>query len=591
MAVDGKDAEGRGAKDAPLATAVYALARMRPGDVLVLKAGTYKQQIVIDRSGTSKDFLAVVAEAPPYDTPPRFPTPGQVIIDASGLGDQPAIVLKGCGHVRVAGIKVIGSKSKTAAVELQGTRDCVLEYIFVDSPSQTGIAASGRENTLYECRVVGGQTGYMLSGSLTDVRWCASEKCSTGFRSEDKGAGNHYLQNRHIGAGEDNKGFLLGNDSSDIVLDGNWAGDSFQGFGVGGQRILLVNNNAFKTKHGIIVGGKDIRLLNNSVLEGTGPFLYFSKGIDCVLVLNNIFQGPEMRPSLIKPSGSQCYLDYNVYSGTGIKVLESIQTATGFDRNSIVAPMICQRMVDKNGRQHLRAHSLFVSSMTHDFNVGPDSLTGAPYSGGGWFVPDVPDNWKPSGDPANGLYEFSAAPNVGAAAAYCYWYCARVDYRQKDGKRKQMDMVKLDLPPGEIPPGTFCQDTATGKLYFRMPSDAAEPCPIGKHHNVPPAQAIGYYVGRNASGPKEKYFGKLVTAEMAAEMEKDGVKEVDAVANVLTCLIGTPGLEMAAPISGLARDADSMPRPGVPGGFPTLGWYNGPGAFDIGSWECGYYTP
>jgi len=71
-----------------------------------------------------------------------------------------------------------------------------------------------------------------------------------------------------------------------------------------------------------------------------------------------------------------------------------------------------------------------------------------------------------------------------------------VDYRQKDGKRKQMDMVKLDLPPDQIPPGTFCQDVATGKLYFRMPSDAAEPCPIGKHHNVAPAQAVPVLVAK-----------------------------------------------------------------------------------------------
>ena len=39
-------------------------------------------------------------------------------------------------------------------------------------------------------------------------------------------------------------------------------------------------------------------------------------------------------------------------------------------------------------------------------------------------------------------------------------------------------MVKVDLPPEAIPPGTFCQDPATGRIYVRMPSDAAEACPI-----------------------------------------------------------------------------------------------------------------
>ena len=605
MAVDGKDADGRGAKDAPLATAAYALARMRPGDVLVLKAGTYKQQIVIDRSGTSRDFLAVVAEAPPYDTPPRFPTPGQVIIDASGLGDQPAILLKGCGHVRVAGIKVIGSKAK-AAVELHDTRDCVLEYIFVEKPETTGIRSSGRENTLYECKVSGGSVGYELAGSLTDIKWCDSESSSTGFCSNGPVAGVQMLQNRHQlekgDTGRRSGGYSFTTPSSDIVLDGNWASDSEVCFSAAGNRLLLVNNNALQSMCGIQMGsGMDVRIFNNSIL-GCQMAFFDEKDANPLLAMNNVLQGP------LVEMNKKAYLDYNTYSQAKLPIRFGAQlgpksventfidlfawtAATGCDRNSIVAPMMCQKSIDKNGRVHLRAHAMFVSSMTHDFNVGPDSLIGAPYSGGGTFVPDVPENWKPSGDPASGLYEFSAAPNVGAASAYCYWYCARMDYRQKDGKRKAMDIVKLDLPPDQIPPGTFCQDTATGKLYFRMPSDASEPCPIGKHGKVSPQQAIGYYVGRQASGPKEKYFGKLVTPEMAAAMEKDGVKEVDAIANVLTCLCGTPGLEMGTPISGLARDGDSMPRPGMPGGFPTLGWYNGPGAFDIGAWEHGYWTP
>ena len=647
MAVDGKDGDGRGAKDVPLATAAYALARMRPGDVLVLKHGTYKQQIVIDRSGTSKDFLAVVAEAPPYDTPPRFPTPGQVIIDASGLGDQPAILLKGCGHVRVAGIKVLnsgegaGASPPRSAVCLEGTRDCVLEYVFVENHKGLGFNISGRGNTLYECCVKGTEgNAYRFEGSLTDIRWCASEGDYIGFMSNQPTAGLHMLQNRHTCQRPNSAfGYHISN-CSDVVFDGNWDQGSATSITVdGGDRVLLVNNNIYPPKGnvGIYLSSRNTRVFNNYA-----PGMAIDKGADYILGLNNVFNG---NPFLGEGKGPQIWLDYNVYCAiytpgqlpgrpAPMKIgnLAAWQTETGWDRNSIVAPMIGQRGIDKNGRVHVRPHSLLVSSMTHDFNVGPDSLTGAPYSGGGWFVPDVPENWKPysssmgvppmsptgvspvssslgsdkNKETAHGqdgrethgqdahatpVYEFSAAPNVGAAAAYCYWYAARVDYRQKDGKRKQMDIVKLDLPPGQIPPGTFCQDAAIGKLYFRMPSDAAEPCPIGKHHNVPPQQAVGYYVGRNASGPKEKYFGKLVTAEIAAEMEKDGVKEVDAIANVLTALIGTPGLEMGAPISGLARDCDSMPRPGVPSGFPTLGWYNGPGAFDIGAWEHNYYTP
>ena len=85
----------RGSRAAPWATADYALARMRPGDLLVLLHGTYRQPIVVHRSGTRRDFLHIVAENPPYSTPPKFPTSGPTIIDASSMGNAPAVLLDG----------------------------------------------------------------------------------------------------------------------------------------------------------------------------------------------------------------------------------------------------------------------------------------------------------------------------------------------------------------------------------------------------------------------------------------------------------------------------------------------------------------
>ena len=61
-----------------------------------------------------------------------------------------------------------------AAVELRRTRDCVVEYVFVDQSAGVGVRATGRGNTLYECQVAGGQGGYEFAGSLTDLRFCAS---------------------------------------------------------------------------------------------------------------------------------------------------------------------------------------------------------------------------------------------------------------------------------------------------------------------------------------------------------------------------------------------------------------------------------
>ena len=117
LAPDGSDAPDRGTRQAPWATAEYAVARLRPGDVLVLLPGTYRQPLVVRRSGTPQDFLHIVAENPPYETPAKFPTTGPSTIDAAGFGDAPAILLDGCAHVRVAGLRVINS----AAPRRRGT--------------------------------------------------------------------------------------------------------------------------------------------------------------------------------------------------------------------------------------------------------------------------------------------------------------------------------------------------------------------------------------------------------------------------------------------------------------------------------------
>jgi len=112
VAPDGKDAPERGTRTAPLATVACGLSRMRPGDLLVLRPGRYSEPIVINRSGTPRDFLHIVAENPPYATPDKFPHGGASVIDAAGMGGQPALLLDGCAHVRVAGLRVTARDAK-----------------------------------------------------------------------------------------------------------------------------------------------------------------------------------------------------------------------------------------------------------------------------------------------------------------------------------------------------------------------------------------------------------------------------------------------------------------------------------------------
>jgi hypothetical protein len=597
----GKDGSGRGTRAAPWATADYALARMRPGDLLVLLAGTYRQPIVVRRSGTSRDFLHIVAENPPYATPEKFPTSGPAVIDAANISG-PAVLLDGCGHVRIAGLKVINSSSE-AAVELCGTRDCVVEYVFVEHSAGAGIRATGRGNTLYECSVTGGTHGYELAGSLTDVRWCAAEKTDVGFRAIGPVAGLHLLQNRHLGGAI--AGFDFTQSSSEIVLDGNWAEGEETAYRLGGQRIMLLNNNADAPLVGIEVGnGTDFRLLNNTLLRCRRDGLVLGDQVRSALVLNNVLQA-EGRQVVVKgpQTSGAVWLDYNVYSraslpfqlaaelgGRTFTDLAAWTRRTGRDRNSRVAGLIYSKFQDRNGRPRVRECSIAVSNLTHDFNVGPMSVNAYPYTGGGTYILDVPQNWKPFGDPARRVYLLDAQPD-GALAARAWWYVAHVDYRRRDGGRASRDIYRVDLPPERLPAGSFCQDAATGRVYVRMPADARDPCPIGTHRKLSPRQAIGDYVGREADGPSEKYRAKLVTADLAKAMSEEGIGEIDTVANFFSCLLGTPTLERACPIQGLYRDADGQPRPAMPLDMVPFGSHAGPGRYDIGAWEHNYYSP
>ena len=90
VAPDGRDAPDRGSRQSPWATAAYALDRMRPGDLLVLLPGSYRQPIVVRRSGTPRDFLHIVAENPPYATPGSGQSPK---LQARGdrLGQSPKL--------------------------------------------------------------------------------------------------------------------------------------------------------------------------------------------------------------------------------------------------------------------------------------------------------------------------------------------------------------------------------------------------------------------------------------------------------------------------------------------------------------------
>jgi hypothetical protein len=508
-------------------------------------------------------------------------------------------------------------------VELRGTRDCVVEYVLVNESTGAGVRATGRGTTLYECRVNGGAAGYELGGSLTDVRWCVATDTAAGFRTVGPTAGLLVLQSRSSNRGTrhaprdgvphaerdeyvQRASFEINAPASDVVLDGNWAESAECAYRVAGSRIMLVNNIAERTNVGILaVAADDLRAFNNSVLRSDKHGIVLGDRARSALVLNNLVQADEHQLTIAgRQPAAAVWSDYNVFSraqlplgfqaSAGDRQLRGLATwgqTCGLDRNSRLAPLVYFKYQDANGRWRVRYHAISVSNLTPHFNVGPLGANAYPYTGGGTFILDLPENWKPHGDPTRHVWVFDTQPGEGAIAARSHWYMARLDYRQRDGRRRSCELYRLDLPPELIPPGTFCQDPATAKVYVRLPSDAELPCPIGVHRKLAPQKAVGYYVGRLATGPAEKYQGKLVTESLAKSMAQEGIQEIDTVANVLTAMCGSPTLEQGCPILGLVRDADGMQRPSAPLTMCGFNCWNAPGRFDVGASETGFFVP
>jgi len=301
------------------------------------------------------------------------------------------------------------------------------------------------------------------------------------------------------------------------------------------------------------------------------------------------------------------WIDYSLYTRASypfelhglikeqaIEGVTAWREATGFDSNSRVAPMMYWKSRDSNGRWRGRCVAVSVGNLTRDFNLGEPGPNALPYKGGGTFIAGLPQNWKPWGDPEKRVYVFEHEPVdgafAGAFAARMWWFAARTDYRTADGRRVIRDLYRAYCPPDQIPPGSFCQDEHTGLIHVRLPSDSADPNPIGEHLKLPPDQAIGYYVIHYQEGPAQQFYSKLIDPATADAMVKAGIEEVEVMANALYCIGGTPMLEKGTPILGLYRDADGMARPVISGAIAGFGCFPGPGSYDVGASECGYWV-
>ena len=275
------------------------------------------------------------------------------------------------------------------------------------------------------------------------------------------------------------------------------------GFQVGGRRVMLVNNNADQTGTGIRVTDGDGRAASSTTacFAPTHDALVLGDKVASALVLNNVLQGDEHNLVVDSPAAGRGRSGWTTTCTRGRRCRSS-STATrrpassttwrpgprprGWDRNSRVAPLVYFKQQDRNGRWRVREACISVTNVTPHFNVGPLGANAYPYAGGGTYILDLPQNWKPHGDPARRVYVFDVQPSKAPwPRAPTGTWPASTTGATTAAARSRICTASTS-PPEQMPAGSFCQDVATGRVYVRLPADAQEPCPIGQHLKLSP---------------------------------------------------------------------------------------------------------
>ena len=111
VSTNGND-QHNGSAEKPLKSFIKAIELMTPGDTMMVYAGTYQEQLIIDKSGTEDAWLTFMA----------MPNE-EVIIDGTGIDTEPGgglwygmIVAVGYNHIIIEGFTVINSTASAIFV-------------------------------------------------------------------------------------------------------------------------------------------------------------------------------------------------------------------------------------------------------------------------------------------------------------------------------------------------------------------------------------------------------------------------------------------------------------------------------------------
>ncbi len=252
-----------GSKDSPWATLAAAASHLRPGDLLLVRGGVYRGEVVLRCSGTPEAPILIRA-APGEHVLLTYAESGPILYD-NGHHYNAVVTLAGCRHVEFSGFEIRG------ALERFGHDVCLY--------SENGIAVSGG----------GGEGVRILDNEVHHCGHCGIKEMGHG--------GHHILMEGNLiydigHPGNHDHGIYCPADDCTI------------------QKNIIVNCNAFGIHlytqpkraivrhnivggclaYGIILAGPEARVCNNvTYLNKQGGLFFFRDGAQRNRAFNNLF--------------------------------------------------------------------------------------------------------------------------------------------------------------------------------------------------------------------------------------------------------------------------------------------------------------
>lgn len=223
---------------APGASISSAVAKLKAGDTLYLKEGTYKGSAAsFQNSGTSSSYIRVVGL-------------GNVVIDASSLPSTPLFNTNGRDYIEFRNLHV--TKGRIGIMVNTGSNNIVVDNFHSDG-SQYSVRMSGASYvTIKNSTAYNGWNGYRGENGTHHVY---IDNVQTMY-SKDKYAG--YDPNYLNG-----DGFIFESDNHHITIKNTLSANHWDaGFDIKASDSYLENIRSYGNKNGIKAWGKNITIVN-----------------------------------------------------------------------------------------------------------------------------------------------------------------------------------------------------------------------------------------------------------------------------------------------------------------------------------------